>query len=57
MIGIQDKIYDALENLLNAVEAGKFGEGDDFDRDVFKAEFADEVLIIAYAYEKENNNV
>ena len=53
MTGIQDKIYYELEKLLSAVEEGKYGEGDDFDRDAFEAEFDDEVLMIAYVYEKD----
>lgn len=53
MTGIQDKTWDALWDLLEAVEAGKFGEGNNFDRDAFEAEFDDEVLIVAYVYERE----
>jgi len=53
MSGVQSIIYDALEDLLEAVEEGKFGEGDDFDRDAFEGEFDDEVLVLAYVYEKD----
>lgn len=56
MSGIQGMIYDELQQLLAAVEVGKFGKGNNFDRDAFEAEFDDEVLIICYAYEKESNN-
>jgi len=54
MTGIQDKVYDELQRLIDAVEAGKFGEGDNFDFDAFEVEFADEVLMTAYVYEKED---
>ena len=52
MTGIQNRIYEALERLLEAVEVGKFGKGDAFDKDAFEGEFNDEVLIIAYVYER-----
>ena len=48
---IQSMISNELENLLKAVESGKFGEGDKFDRDAFEAAFDDEVLVIAYIYD------
>lgn len=53
MTGIQDKIWDALWDLIEAVEEGKFGKDDDFDRDAFEAEFDDEVLVIAYVYDED----
>ncbi len=54
MTGIQDKIYYELEKLLSAVEEGKYGEGDAFDRDAFEAEFDDEVLIVTYVCDRKD---
>lgn len=48
---IQSMICGELENLLKAVEDGKFGKGNKFDRDKFEAEFDDEVLVLAYVYD------
>ena len=48
---IQSMISNELENFLKVVEAGKFGEGNKFDRDAFEAAFDDEVLVIAYIYD------
>lgn len=53
MIGMQEKIFDALTDLQKAVEEGKFGIDNRFDRDKFEAEFDDEVLVLAYVYEDE----
>ena len=47
----QDRVYDELERLLEAVEQGKFGEDNNFDKDAFEAAFNDEVLMCAYVYE------
>ena len=48
---IQDMICDKLEDFLKAVEDGKFGKGNCFDRDAFEGEFDDEVRIVLYVYE------
>lgn len=53
MDGVQNIIYEELDRLLDKVEAGEFGVGDNFDKDAFEAAFNDEVLIYAYVYETE----
>jgi hypothetical protein len=56
MDGVQNIIYEDLQRLADAVEEGKFGVGDNFDKDAFEAAFSDEVLIHAYVYETETEN-
>lgn len=53
MDGMQERIYDALSDLQIAVDEGKFGIDNRFDRDAFEAEFDDEVKILLYVYEDE----
>jgi len=55
MTGIQEIVYDELNKLLDAIEEGQFGKGNDFDKDAFEGAFSDEVLIYAYVYQDEIN--
>lgn len=50
---IQNIVCDALDKLQEAAREGQFGVGDRFDRDRFEAAFDDEVLVLAYVYERE----
>jgi len=53
MTGTQSIIYDELNRLLDMVEDGKFGKGNNFNKYTFEAAFDDEVLIYAYVYDGE----
>lgn len=47
MEGIQETVYDALQELARRVESGEFGEGDDFDDANMDKAYFDIVFCIA----------
>ena len=47
MDGIQETVVIALKHLVDRVEYGEFGKGDDFNKDAFNEAFDDDVSYMA----------